>query len=99
MTDKQIKLNQLNFHSKKILPTQAVYLSIQLLIRILLLLLRFYKVGVSPFLPPSCRFVPSCSEYTMEAIKKYGSFRGCWMGVRRILRCHPFHSGGYDPVK
>lgn len=66
---------------------------------ILLLLLRFYKAGISPLLPPSCRFTPTCSEYMMEAIKKYGALRGVWMGIRRILRCHPFHPGGYDPVK
>lgn len=65
----------------------------------LLLLLKLYKLGISPLLPPSCRFVPSCSEYMMEAINKYGSFRGTWMGIRRVLRCHPFHPGGYDPVK
>lgn len=66
---------------------------------ILLLLLRFYKAGISPLLPPSCRFIPTCSEYMMEAIKKYGALRGFWMGARRVFRCHPFHPGGYDPVK
>ncbi|MBV8855999.1 MAG: membrane protein insertion efficiency factor YidD [Acidobacteria bacterium] len=62
-------------------------------------LLRFYKAFISPLLPPSCRFVPTCSEYAREAIERYGALRGSWMGVRRILRCHPFHPGGYDPVK
>ncbi|HEX8146305.1 MAG TPA: membrane protein insertion efficiency factor YidD [Pyrinomonadaceae bacterium] len=62
-------------------------------------LLRFYKAYISPLLPPSCRFVPTCSEYAREAIERYGALRGSWMGVRRILRCHPFHPGGYDPVK
>lgn len=66
---------------------------------VLLLLLRFYKVGISPLLPPSCRFTPTCSQYMFEAIQKYGAMRGVWMGIRRILRCHPFHPGGYDPVK
>ncbi|MFA5821706.1 MAG: membrane protein insertion efficiency factor YidD [Thermodesulfovibrionales bacterium] len=47
----------------------------------------------------SCRFIPSCSEYSIDAIKKYGSFKGIYLSLRRILRCHPFHSGGYDPVK
>ena len=62
-------------------------------------LLRFYKAGVSPLLPPSCRFVPTCSEYAMEAIERYGALKGSWMGLRRLLRCHPFHPGGFDPVK
>jgi uncharacterized protein len=62
-------------------------------------LLRFYKAAISPLLPPSCRFVPTCSEYAMEAVRKYGALKGSWMGLRRLLRCHPFHEGGYDPVK
>lgn len=66
---------------------------------ILVSLLRFYKAAVSPLLPPSCRFVPTCSEYAREAIERYGALRGTYMGARRILRCHPFHPGGYDPVK
>jgi uncharacterized protein len=66
---------------------------------ILVLLLRFYKTVFSPLLPPACRFVPSCSDYAREAIERYGAGRGVWMGLRRILRCHPFHAGGYDPVK
>jgi putative membrane protein insertion efficiency factor len=66
---------------------------------LLVALLRFYKAAVSPLLPPSCRFVPTCSEYAMEAVEKYGALRGGWMGVRRLLRCHPFHPGGFDPVK
>ena len=63
-----------------------------------LAILRVYKRFVSPVLPPSCRYVPSCSEYMYEAIEKYGLFKGVWMGTRRLLRCHPFHAGGYDPV-
>ncbi|PYS91053.1 MAG: membrane protein insertion efficiency factor YidD [Acidobacteria bacterium] len=66
---------------------------------ILLALLRLYKLAISPLLPPSCRFVPTCSEYASEAVSRYGALRGGWMGLRRLLRCHPFHSGGYDPVK
>ena len=66
---------------------------------VLIALIRFYQLVVSPMLPPSCRFTPTCSTYTMEAVKKYGALRGSYMGVRRLLRCHPFHPGGYDPVK
>lgn len=61
-------------------------------------LLRGYKRFISPLLPPACRFEPSCSVYAMDAITKYGLGRGSWMSVRRLLRCHPFHPGGWDPV-
>jgi uncharacterized protein len=63
-----------------------------------LALLRFYKRFISPALPSACRFEPTCSVYMYQAIEKYGVFKGGWMGVRRISRCHPFHPGGYDPV-
>lgn len=65
---------------------------------IALAMIRFYRKFISPALPPSCRFTPSCSLYTYEAIEKYGFLRGGWMGFRRILRCHPWNPGGYDPV-
>ena len=61
-------------------------------------LIRFYKKFISPALPPSCRYYPTCSEYTYQAIEKYGVLHGGWMGFRRIMRCHPFAPGGYDPV-
>ena len=64
-----------------------------------LFLLRFYKRWLSPVLPSACRFSPTCSEYMMEAVAKYGTARGVWLGVKRIGRCHPFHQGGYDPVR
>lgn len=62
-------------------------------------LLRGYKFFISPLLPPSCRFFPTCSEYAAEAVGKYGVLKGAVLGVKRILRCHPFHPGGYDPVQ
>ena len=61
-------------------------------------LLRAYKWAVSPLFPPSCRYTPTCSEYAMEAIERYGIFRGGMKALTRILRCHPFVKGGYDPV-
>ena len=61
--------------------------------------LRLYKTALSPFLPPACRFTPSCSTYAVEAVEKYGAIKGTWMSVKRILRCQPFSKGGYDPVK
>jgi len=66
---------------------------------VLILFIRAYKLFISPLLPPSCRFTPTCSEYTIQAIEKYGALRGAYLGARRLLRCHPFHSGGYDPVR
>ncbi|MBN1247825.1 MAG: membrane protein insertion efficiency factor YidD [Anaerolineae bacterium] len=66
--------------------------------RLVLALLRFYQRYVSPALPPSCRFTPTCSQYTYEAIDRYGVFKGGWLGIKRIVRCNPFNPGGYDPV-
>jgi uncharacterized protein len=63
-----------------------------------LLLLRGYKAFMSPLLPPSCRYMPTCSEYAMEAVERYGVVRGGWKAIARVLRCHPFVTGGYDPV-
>lgn len=65
---------------------------------ILLWGIRFYQKHISPLFPPACRFYPTCSHYTYQAIERYGVWRGGWMGVKRIARCHPFHPGGYDPV-
>lgn len=69
-----------------------------ILARALILMIRGYQVAFSPLLPSACRYTPSCSRYAVEAIERYGALRGSWMGARRILRCHPFHAGGYDPV-
>jgi putative membrane protein insertion efficiency factor len=65
---------------------------------VVLQLLRAYKWAVSPMLPPACRFVPTCSEYAMEAVERYGALRGSWMALARLLRCHPFARSGHDPV-
>jgi uncharacterized protein len=67
--------------------------------RVLIALLKGYKLFVSPLLPSACRFHPTCSEYMMEAIAKHGVGRGIWLGLKRLGRCHPFHEGGYDPVR
>ena len=61
-------------------------------------LIRFYRGAISPYTPAACRFTPTCSAYAQEAIEKYGARKGGYLAMRRILRCNPFHSGGYDPV-
>lgn len=61
-------------------------------------LLRAYKWAISPMFPPACRYVPTCSEYAMEAVERFGAVRGGWMALGRVLRCHPFARAGYDPV-
>lgn len=70
----------------------------KLLSRILCVLIRMYQKGISPFFPPCCRYYPTCSHYAIESIQKYGPFKGTLLASKRILRCHPFHKGGYDPV-
>ena len=65
---------------------------------VLLSMIRFYRLFISPQKSPCCRFIPTCSEYALEAIQKYGAIKGSWLAVKRILKCHPFHKGGYDPV-
>ncbi|MDY0008803.1 MAG: membrane protein insertion efficiency factor YidD [Bdellovibrionales bacterium] len=69
-----------------------------ILSKILLLLIRGYQLTLSAFMGKQCRFYPSCSHYAMDAIRHYGALRGGWMGMRRILRCHPWNPGGYDPL-
>jgi uncharacterized protein len=66
---------------------------------LLTLLIRAYQIILSPFYQPVCRFHPSCSGYAMESIAKHGAVQGTWYAIRRLFRCHPFHEGGYDPVK
>ncbi|MCS6860928.1 MAG: membrane protein insertion efficiency factor YidD [Abditibacteriales bacterium] len=66
---------------------------------LVLTLIRAYRLCLSPFLPPACRFTPTCSAYALEAIEKHGMIRGGWMSLRRLLRCHPLHPGGFDPVE
>lgn len=67
--------------------------------RYFILVIRFYRVFLSPLKPPTCRFIPTCSEYALIAFEKYGVIRGGYLTIRRLLKCHPFHAGGYDPVK
>ena len=61
-------------------------------------LVRFYQLCISPLFPPSCRYTPTCSEYAMQALRKYGPFKGLWLAVKRLARCHPWGGSGYDPV-
>nr|WP_215904660.1 membrane protein insertion efficiency factor YidD [Treponema phagedenis] len=60
--------------------------------------IKFYQKAISPLFPPTCRYYPTCYAYALESIKKYGPFKGVFLAIKRILRCHPFHKGGYDPV-
>ncbi len=68
------------------------------LTRLLILPIRFYQRYISPMLPPACRFTPTCSQYAVEALQKYGPIKGLYLAIRRILRCHPWGGSGYDPV-
>lgn len=61
-------------------------------------IIRFYQIVISPLKPPTCRFYPTCSHYGLEAVSKHGAIKGGWLTIRRILKCHPFHPGGFDPV-
>jgi uncharacterized protein len=66
--------------------------------KVLLILIGGYRRYLSPLFPPSCRFQPTCSQYALVAIERFGASKGSWLAIKRILRCHPFHPGGYDPV-
>lgn len=70
----------------------------KLLKKIIIALIRFYQLALSPLKQPACRFSPTCSQYSIEAIERFGVIKGTYLSVRRILKCHPFHEGGYDPV-
>ena len=67
--------------------------------KLLIYLVRFYQKFISPLKGPTCRFCPTCSQYSIEAIRKYGALKGIYLTIRRLLKCHPFHPGGYDPLK
>ncbi|MBP5630244.1 MAG: membrane protein insertion efficiency factor YidD [Bacteroidaceae bacterium] len=74
------------------------YNPIKLLNWLLIMFVRLYQRFISPLTPPSCRFTPTCSQYAVEALQKYGPFKGLWLAVKRLLRCHPWGGSGYDPV-
>ncbi len=67
--------------------------------KIMIAMIRFYQNFISPLFPPTCRFTPTCSVYFIQALEKYGVIKGSYLGIRRILKCHPWHEGGYDPLK
>ena len=67
--------------------------------KILIFLIRFYQICISPLFPPTCRFTPTCSVYFIQALEKYGVIKGSYLGIKRILKCHPWHEGGYDPLE
>ena len=85
-TIKYLIMSQLGDSVKKVLIFPAV------------VLIKFYQLCISPFTPPTCRFTPTCSQYALEAFRKHGPFKGLYLSVRRILRCHPWGGSGYDPV-
>jgi uncharacterized protein len=66
--------------------------------KLLISFIRFYQIFISPLKPPTCRFYPTCSHYGLEAVKRFGAIKGGWLTMKRILKCHPFHPGGFDPV-
>ena len=66
--------------------------------RLLILIARFWQLGPSRILPPTCSYAPSCSEYAIQAVRKYGAIKGSWLGFKRLMRCHPWGGSGYDPV-
>ncbi|GGJ76153.1 hypothetical protein GGR02_002933 [Anoxybacillus voinovskiensis] len=66
--------------------------------QLLMALIRFYQLAISPLKPPTCRFYPTCSHYGLEAIRRFGAIKGGWLTIKRIVKCHPFHPGGFDPV-
>jgi putative membrane protein insertion efficiency factor len=66
--------------------------------QILIALIKLYRYAISPYLAPSCRYTPTCSSYAIEAVSRHGVFRGSWLAIKRIGRCHPWHEAGYDPV-
>lgn len=80
--------------SKKILKNIS-----ELPAKVCISLIRFYQKFISPLKGPTCRFYPSCSQYSIQAFKKYGFLKGLWLTIKRIGKCHPFHPGGYDPLK
>lgn len=93
--------SRFNFPEGLVLKSSDIYLLKDILKmgKILLWMIRLYRYLLSPLFPMSCRFTPTCSEYAMEAIQKYGSVTGLYLTARRLLRCHPFHPGGHDPVR
>lgn len=78
--------------------TSLIGMAARLPVYLAIFLVHLYRTLVSPFLPAACRFHPSCSEYTLEALRRHGLLKGMYLGIRRILRCHPGNPGGYDPV-
>ena len=70
----------------------------KILTKFFILIIRFYQGAISPLLPPTCRYTPTCSQYGIEALKKYGTFKGGWLALKRLASCHPWGGSGYDPV-
>ena len=84
--------------TRKVTMQNLYHRALQLMKYLFIFLVRFYQVVVSPLKPPTCRYTPTCSQYALEALKKYGAFKGSWLALKRIARCHPWGGCGYDPV-
>ena len=99
MAPRQLGRSFASLMHKAMKPFSLAWKSLAWLLKnIFLALIWFYQSAISPWLGPNCRYKPTCSEYARQAIVKYGPVKGSWLALKRILRCHPFHPGGYDPV-
>lgn len=98
MEEKQIEETDSKKEEKEGLLKRVTSFISRCFVWILLLPIRFYRAFISPLLPPSCRYTPTCSEYAMIALKRHGVFKGLWLSIKRIMRCHPWGGSGYDPV-
>lgn len=92
------RLASLDFIRNELIKELVKIGMINMLKKIMVGIIRFYQIVISPLKPPTCRFYPTCSHYGLESVKRFGALKGGWLTVKRIVKCHPFHPGGFDPV-